>query len=214
MSQLVAYYDESPLEMKGKVEIEQSPISTAARIRTIEGAVRTALVYVVAHRQDAPLLVPFGDYDDWSLRDRYNEAIRIMNSLGASSIVCETFREVSTRHGFRARFGGHRGEFTQERVKNSGFDFRHVGAGSKPRDPRPLTWPDVPGFSAAVNSVLENGSTEVEINIKSSRTHAIGGALGVQLKSLGFDLGGMSQESGTTRLHIRANFPRAGKGWK
>ena len=27
---------------------------------------------------------------------------------------------------------------------------RHVGAGSEPRDPRPLRWADEPGFSAAV----------------------------------------------------------------
>lgn len=214
MSQLVAYYDENPLEVKGKVEINQSPISAAAGLTSVEGVVRTALVYVVKHRQGGSFLVPFGEYDEWSLRDRYNEAIRIMNTLGASSIIIETFREVSASRGLRAKVGGKSSNLSQERMENSGFDFRHEGAGSAPRDPRPLSWPDEPGFSAAVSSVLENGSTEVEINIKSNRTHSIDGALGAQLKGIGFDLGGMSQQSGATSLHIRSNFPQGRKGWK
>jgi hypothetical protein len=214
LSQLVAYYDENPVAVKGTVEIHQSPISSAAGSRSVEGATRTSLVYVCVPSEVGPFLVPFGEYDDWSLRDRYNEAIRIMNTLGASAIACETFREVTVRRGFRAKVLRGGGELTQQRIENSGFDFRHDGAGSAPRDPRPLRWPDEPGFSAAVTSVLENGSTELDINIRSNRTHAIDGTLGVQLKKLGFDLGGMTEHSGATSLHIRATFPQGRKGWK
>lgn len=161
-----------------------------------------------------PFLVPFGEYDDWSLRDRYNEAIRIMNTLGASAITCETYGEVTVRRGVRAKILGRGGDLTQQRIENSGFDFRHNGAGSAPRDPRPLRWAHEPGFSAAVSSVLENGATEVTINIRSNRTHAIDGTLGVELKKLGFELGGMTQQSGTTSLHIHASFPQGRKGWR
>jgi hypothetical protein len=65
-----------------------------------------------------------------------------------------------------------------------------------------------------VSSVLENGATEVTINIRSNRTHAIDGTLGVELKKLGFELGGMTQQSGTTSLHIHASFPQGRKGWR
>ncbi len=96
---------------------------------------------------------------------------------------------------------------TQQRLESSGFDFRHNGAGSEPRDPRPLRWPHEPGFSAAVTSVLDNGSFEVDINIRSNRTHAIDGTLGVQLKDFGFDLGGGTQQSGQSScaamVHLR-----------
>ena len=214
MSQLVAYYDETPVEVKGKVEIHQSPISSASGLRSVEGAIRTALVYVQVPSEAGPFLVPFGEYDDWSLRDRYNEAIRIMNTLGASTITCETFGEVTVRRGVRAKFLGRGGELTQQRIENSGFDFHHDGAGSAPRDPRPLRWPNEPGFSAAVTSVLDNGATDVVINLRSNHTHAIDGALGVQLKRLGFDLGGLTQHSAATSLHIRASFPQGRKGWK
>lgn len=214
MSQLVAYYEEAPVEAKGKVEIHQSPISSASGLRSSEGAVRTSLVYVTVPSEAGPFLVPFGAYDDWSLRDRYNEAIRIMNTLGASSITCETFGEVSVRRGVRFKILGRSGEASQRRLENSGFDFRHNGAGGTPRDPRPLRWPDEPGFSAAVASVLENGSVEVDINIRSNRTHAIDGTLGVQLKKLGFDLGGQSERTAAASLHIHASFPQGRRGWK
>jgi hypothetical protein len=59
-------------------------MSSAAGSRSAEGLIRTSLVYVRVPSEAGPFLVPFGAYDDWSLRDRYNEAIRIMNTLGAS----------------------------------------------------------------------------------------------------------------------------------
>lgn len=214
MSQLVAYYAENPVEVNRKVELLQAPISSASESRSVEGAIRPGLVYVRVSSEAGPFLVPFGEYDDWSLRDRYIEAIRIMNTLGASAITCETFGEVAVRRRIRARIFGRGGQVTQRRIEHSGFDFRHNGAGSAARDPRPLRWPDEPGFSAAVTSVLENGATEVVINIRSNRTRAIDGALGVQLKGLGFDLGGQTERSAATSLHIRASFPQVRRGWR
>lgn len=213
MSSLVAYYDEEPVELKNRVELHQVPMSSAAGARSLEGVIRTSLVYVHVPSEAGPFLVPFGAFDEWSLRDRYNEAIRIMNTLGAATITCETFREVSTRRGARARILGNGGKLAQQRDENSGYDFRHNGAGGAPRDPRPLRWPDEPGFAAAVSSVLENGATEVNINIRSNRTHSTEGTLGVQLTSFGFDLGGGTQQSGATSLHIHASFPQRGR-WR
>ncbi len=214
MSELVAYYAGEPVRLKGQVELQQVPIASASIARSSEGAIRPTLVYVAVHRNDGPLLVPFGTYDDWSLRDRYNEAIRIMNTLGAAVITCETFAEVVVRRGIRARLGGKGAELTQQRRAVSGFDFQHSGQGSHPHDPRPLSWPDEPGFAAAVSSVLENKATVVDINIRSNRTHAVDGELGVRLKDLGFDLGGGFEHSEATSLHIRAEFPQARKPWK
>ena len=213
MSELVAYYDENPLEVKGQVEIHQSPMPADAGSHSQEGVIRAALVYVRVPSA-AGLLIPFGRYDDWSLRDRYNEALRIMNTLGAAEITCEALGEVTRRRGLRAKIRGKGAEATQQRIENSGFDYRHSGAGSAARDPRPLRWADEPGFSAAVSSVLENGASQVEINIRGNRTHAVDGTLGIQLKQLGFDLGGTTEHSATTRLHIVASFPQARKGWR
>ena len=50
-----------------------------------------------------------------------------MNTLGASAITCETYGEVAVKRGVRARLLGKGGELTQQRIENSGFDFRHNG---------------------------------------------------------------------------------------
>lgn len=213
MSQLVAYYDESPKRITKNIEVQQFPIAQAVGLRSVDGPARAGLVYVIVPAETAPFLVPFGDYDGWALRDKYNEAIRIMNTLGAAEIVCETFGETTAKKGVRARLPTRSAEVAERRLENSGFDFRHVGTGSEPRDPRPLRWPDEPGFTAAVSSVLDNGASEVVINIRSSKNYAIDGSLGLQLKGIGFDLGGMAETTGATSLHIRATFPQQRKSW-
>ena len=213
MSHLVAYFDESPRKTSRSLEVQQLPISQAHGLRSVDGPARPDLVYVVVYAEIGPFLVPFGEYDDWALRDKYNEAIRIMNTLGAAEIVCETFGETVVKRGVRARFKAANGEFSAKRIENSGFDFRHTGTGGEARDPRPLRWPDEPGFAAAVSSVLDNGATEVVINIRSNKNFAVDGSLGVQLKNIGFDLGGVASTKGEVTLHIKATFPRPQKGW-
>lgn len=98
-----------------------------------------------------------------------------MNTLDASATTCDTLGEVAAKRSLSAKVLGKSGELAQRRNENSGFDFRHSGAGKAPRDPRPLRWPNEPGCAAAVTSVLDNGATEVVINIRSNRTHAIDG---------------------------------------
>lgn len=216
MSQLVAFYDEKPAELKKPVEVHQRPLRDGEQIRSVDGVVREGMVYVQVPSETGPVLVPFGEYDEWSLRDRYNEAIRIMNTLGASSISCQTFREVTKRRRLSLKVNAKGPAVEQERVENSGFDFHHSGTGSIARDPRPLRWADEPGFSAAVSSVLDNQATKVEINIRSQRKYSVDGSLGVTLKKLGFDLGGSATSSGATTLHISAEFPsrQPQRGWR
>lgn len=216
MGQLVAYYDAEPVELKKPVELHQRPLPEAGQARAVDGEVRQRMVYVQVSSETGPVLVPFGEYDEWSLRDRYNEAIRIMNTLGASTISCQTFREVTKRRRLGLKIKNKGPAVEQQRVENSGFDFHHSGTGSMARDPRPLRWGEEPGFAAAVSSVLENQATKVEINIRSHRKYSVDGSLGVRLKKLGFDLGGGTDSSGATTLHISAEFPSKQplRGWR
>lgn len=215
MTQLVAYYEDERVELKNKVELAQYSMASTGALKSSEGAIQPKVVYVrVPSAVTGSLLVPFGAYDEWSLRDRYNEAIRIMNTLGASTIVCESYREVKRRSGLRLLPGGRGGEITFLRMDNSGFDFRHTGTGSVPRDPSPLRWPEEPGFAASVVSVLDNKATEVTINIRNGSRFSLEGTLAGQLRKLGFDLGGSHESSGIASLHITAQFPaRPKKGW-
>ena len=142
LAQIVAHYEDQPIELKGKVELAQHPLAAARHLRSIDGPVQPNVVYVVVQNPAAPpLLVPFGAYDEWSLRDRYNEAIRIMNTLGASTIECESFRQATRRTWLRLKIASKGPESDLRRVENNAFDFRHVGTGSAPRNPRPSAGP-------------------------------------------------------------------------
>jgi hypothetical protein len=109
LSRLVAYYENEPVRTKGAVEVEQLPVAEAATLVAADGDVRANVVYVVVPNSvGRPLHVPFATYDEWFLRDRYAEALRIVNTLGASSIRCEASRDThrganltATREGLR-----------------------------------------------------------------------------------------------------------------
>lgn len=219
MSQFVAYYDEEPIELKAQVELHQLPIRSASGARSVEEAIRPSVVYVQVPSEAGPFLVPFGEYDKWSLRDRYSEAIRIVNTLGASSTTCETYREVSARRGIRAKVLSRGGHVSRQRVEISGFDF--LISTMTAREALLVTRGRcggltslAPGFAAAVSSVLDNSASEVAVNVKSNRSHSVDGDLGLTLSKVGFELSAGTQQSGATRLHIRASFPKAKRLWR
>lgn len=62
-----------PAELKVQVELRQQPIAAIAMARSVEGVVRSELAYVSVPVEAGPFLVPFGGYDEWSPRDRYNQ---------------------------------------------------------------------------------------------------------------------------------------------
>lgn len=213
-STLVSYYDDEPVDLKGKVEIQQAPMPQGVDVRLSDGALRPGLVYVlVPSPVGPPLHVPFASYDEWSLRDRYNEALRIVNTLGASHVDCQSFREAKKGSRLKIgvkKFGASAGS---QKVHNSGFDYSHMGTGSPARDPRPLQWPHEPGFAAAVEGVLDNKATQVTINISSSQTYSANGSTGKALRKLGFELGVSAERSEVSNLHITAQFPASKKSW-
>jgi hypothetical protein len=214
VSRLVAYYEEEPVRTKGGVEVEQIPYVPSAPVRASDGDIRPNVVYVVVPNQMGnPLHVPFAAFDEWFLRDRYGEALRIVNTLGASSIECKTSRDSRRHSGVTAALKGVTAGLRRTRQQSSMFDYSHVGTGSQPRDPRPLKWPDEPGFGAAVSSVLDNKATSVTINISSTTRHSVNGSLGKKLAGLGFELGVSSESSDAVSLHMVAKFPERSR-WR
>jgi hypothetical protein len=70
MTQLVSYYEDKPVDLKGQVEIAQHPMALATQFPSSEGAVQPGAVYVVVPSTvTRGLLVPFGAYDEWSLQE-------------------------------------------------------------------------------------------------------------------------------------------------
>ena len=210
----MSYYEDKPVELKGQVELVQRPIEAAAGVRSVEGAVRTTVVYVEVPSETGPFLVPFADYDDWSLRDRYNEAIRIMNTLGAATIECQTFREVKSRKKLRALVKNKGPKFEQQRIENSGFDFRHSGAGSGPAGSPPPALARRARFRCGGQQRSRQRSDQRRHQHQEQPHTLRGRRAGLTLSKVGFELGGSAEHSGATSLHISAGFPQPKKLWK
>ena len=207
MTQLVSFYDDRP-NKRGEGLVLQRPVAESASddILNADRAI-AGVVYVLAPHVTRPLLVPFGQYDLWSLTERFNETLRVMNILGAKSIECTTFGRASNRRTLMGRLPFAKGSDTKTRLEQSGFDYAHRGQGAIPMDPRPLRWPDIPGLDAAIEGVLKNQSTRTTISIDSSTEFKRDSRLAGRLKSAGFSLGATSESNNVTVLKVEALFP-------
>lgn len=206
MAQLVAYYEEKPVK-KGQGVVIQQPLEEASGSILNADRVEPGVVYVVAPHVSSRLLVPFGQYDSWSLTERFNETLRVMNVLGAKSIECKTYGRASRTRRFAIALPIGKGTDRRTQLEQSGFDYAHQGQGALPMDPRPLRWPDIPGLEAAVEGVLKNQSTRTTISIDSSTDYKRDSKLAGRLRGAGFSLGATSETNNVTVLKVEALFP-------
>jgi hypothetical protein len=211
MTQLVSFYDQEPLRNDRVPELTQVPLPETAQWEFPYGAAVTHVVYVRPPIEKR-LLVPFAAYDDWLLRDRYNEALRIVNALGASEVLCGSSRSESRKLRGIAQYKEVGPSFESIASRLTDVQYHHIGRGSEPRDPAPLRWPDEPGFDAARLAVLQNGASEISLAITSRSDFDVKGDLGERLKKLGLALGAGREKSESTTLHLAAKFPTR-DGW-
>jgi len=170
------------------------------------GQFRERLAYV-RHPNNPTYLVPYSEFNEFVLLDKYNEALRVLTSLGASWVRCTSFRSTSRERGARiaigrAKFGG-----GAERRGKSQYDYEHSGVGRAPVDPRPLRWPGEPGMESAIDAVLRNGVDYVRITVNREQTALRDGEVPVRIKKLGVDLGVYSSSARVDTLEFEARFP-------
>lgn len=209
MSQLVSFYETAPVTDKRGLltDVIQRPMQVRSGYDVIEGEVVPRVVYVQAPIEGRPLLVPFGQYDAWSLRQRFEEALRVMNTLGACEIECATYSARRNAVAARVGVGPMAGWGKVTRTQSTDFDYSFSGTGAAPRDPGPIRWSNIPGLDAAKQSVLLNGGRRVEITIESESEFAADSDLARRLKSSGLVLGLEGRTQAKTLLRIKAEFP-------
>lgn len=210
VNQLVVHHEDMPLDLAGVVDLTQAHLSHAREAHSPHGPVRPGVVYVVAPRTPRPWLIPFASFDEWSLRDRFNEAVRVLTSLGAASVTSRAYGTPPDRTGLLAKAPGRR-PLPAPLLTTSGFEFAHTGKRRRPKDPRPLGWPDEPGFAAAVENVLAGATGRIELTLPRHDTHSPDSELGVDLRSLGFELGPVAPPSQVSRVVVTASFPSTAK---
>lgn len=210
MNQLVVHHEDLPLDLAGVVDLNQVHLSHALGAHAPLGPVRPGVVHVVAPRSPQPVLVPFASFDAWSLRDRFNETVRALTVLGAASLTSRAYGTAPERTGLLARTAGRR-PLTAPLLTSSGFEFAHSGRRRRPQDPRPLVWPEEPGLAAAVENVLAGATGTIEVTLVRHFDHSPDSELGIDLRSLGFELGPVSPSSEVARVVVTATFPSAAR---
>ena len=65
------------------------PLQQSSQYDFAVGTAASKLVYV-SHPLDQKKLIPFALYDEFILQDRFNEAVRIVTSLGACEVISQS----------------------------------------------------------------------------------------------------------------------------
>lgn len=207
-NRFVALFEKPPKSTADTAGVDLSPISAAQGFQ-LQGPAAVKLVYVT-HPRNEDRLVPFAEYDEELARDKLNEALRIVNMLGASHVIARAERSSHASFKARAKAGPLRGG-SAERKKSGESEFAYEGhrVGSPPRDPSHLLYPDEPGFHSAVYGALINGARSVRIEIRGLSVFTVSGDLGVSLKKVGFQLGATSETRQFNFFVIEAEFGSA-----
>lgn len=203
VQRFVAFFDR-PGSTRDSCGVELLPLSEAS-LYAVNGPVVVDTVYVNLPSCDTRL-VAFADYDEQVQQDKLNEALRIVNTLGASYVVAQAVRGSSRSVRASARTPGGHASAGRRYEDRSDVKFEQRGTGGRPADPRPLLYPDEPGFEAACLNVLNNGGSYVKIEIQRQSQFSVHGDLAVSLKRAGFKLGASSEKSRSTELVIEAHF--------
>lgn len=208
---------------------EKDPAQRAARgvslvpvERASEFDVETPItnhVYVPSEA-DPRRLYLFARYEDEVIADVFREGLRIVTMLGASRVHSFVWKDSGTESKGGGRIGFGRGSALPQvsaetnLSKSEGWDAMYdmEGAGGPPTDPRPLKFPNFPGFDAACDAVLRNGAKRIHLTIEQRTRLALDGEIAATLKAAGFKLGASSSSSRNTAYVIRAEFPEGHGG--
>lgn len=198
---------EARLEKDPAVDLE--PVEARGLYTFHRGHFQTRLAYV-RHPHYATYLVPYNEFNEFVLVDKYNEVLRVMIALGARSVDCTSYRARSRGRTLRALVRGNGLRGGREARSSSTFDYHHEGTGSPARDPRPLRWPGEPGIESAIDAVLQNHATIVRITISREAQLSTNGDIAGSLKKMGVDLGLSMGNSQVDTLEFEALFPPDG----
>ncbi|WP_269305845.1 hypothetical protein [Aeromicrobium sp. HA] len=207
--QLMSFYHEEPIKAK-ESSVLQLPFDRAREF-TFGNEPTIAKVVYVSHPRIATRVVPYGQYDSLVMTDKFNEALRIVQTLGAHKVVTRSFRGNLSRLSIKGKLP--QGSAASEISKSTSDEiaFEQVGTGGPPVDPGESVYPDEAGFEAARRAVLLNGARHVAINIESQSAFRVDSDVATALKKFGFTLGANGEKAQVRLLRLDAYFPEKGK---
>lgn len=205
--EMIVFYTEKPLRIRRDPGLAQRPMTDAEKF-SFEGGTAAARTVYVPHPTANTRLVPFAQYDDLLMKAKFEEALRIVQTLGAAKVRSTTVRRRSTRLSLqvspRRRMSG---SLQGRRSAQSEIAFEQDGAGGDPVDPAPLLFPHEPGFEPARRAVLFGGAKHVTINIENKAGLSVQGDIASRLRRAGLNLGAAADREHVQLYRLEAFFP-------
>jgi hypothetical protein len=206
----VVFGDENLEDKTRQAGAELLPLSGAREFEIPGGPAVTRTVYIT-HPANPRVLVPFAEYDDKLAQDKSNEALRIFNVLGASHVIAKAFRGSTRWASTSAKSTPATGKAVAKSKSNYDVAYEQVGTGGRPSDPRPLTYPQEPGFEAACEAVLRNGATRMRIEISRESQFSLNGNVGKRFAKFGLELGASVGSEHVSNFVVEATFGQQAK---
>lgn len=207
--QLIAFYENEPVKARD-ASVVQLPFADAGSYSFGNEPTTVRTVYV-HHPRIEQRLVPYGQYDSLLMTDKFNEALRIVQTLGAHTVITSSYRGDLSRLSVKGQTPGRSGSAGVDRANREEVAFEQIGTGGPARDPGPTVYPDAAGFEAARRAVLLNGARHVEISIESQSAFRVDSDIAVGLKKAGFSLGIAGEKAQVRLLKLEAYFPQPGR---
>lgn len=214
--QLLAFYEDEPIKTKN-VSVVQQPFDRAEEY-TFGNEPTIAKVVYVKHPRIPKRLVPCGQYDRLAMTDKFNEALRIVQTLGAFRVITRSFRGDVSKASLWGMLPASVTTLgpSVELGKSEGDEitFEQLGTGGDPVDPGESAYPDEAGFEAARRAVMLNGARHVTISIESQSAFRVDSDIAVRLERVGFSLGANAERAQVRMLKLEAYFPEKGKRYE
>lgn len=204
--EMVVFYKDEPLKIKQDPGVAQIPL-VDAQLYTFESGTPAVRTVYVPHPTVEKRLVQFAQYDDLLMKAKFEEALRIIQTLGAAKVHSTTVRRRTTRVGLRVGPKGIVGALQGRGSASSEIAFEQDGTGGPPSDPAPLRFPQEPGFEPARRAVLFGGAGHVTISIENKAGLSLQGDIAGRLKKAGLDLGVAADREHVQLYRLEAFFP-------
>lgn len=201
----VVFGDESLEDKTRQSGAELLPLSDARGFDIPGGPAVTRTVYIT-HPANPRVLVPFAEYDDKLAQDKLNEALRIFNALRASHAIAKAYRGSTRWASATGKSTAAGGKGVAKSKSNYDVAYEQVGTGGRPSDPRPLTYPQEPGFEAACEAVLRNGARRMRIEISRESQFSLNGSIGKRFAKFGLELGATIGSEQVSNFVVEATF--------
>jgi len=201
-------------DQRGKVQIVSR--SEAKELTFLPGHPREKVLYI-GHPLIANVYYPTAHFHRLTFLHKFDEAVRLLMSLGATDIHVEHnegwSKELDASLGISASALVQGGKvdskigYSRKSDSHALFKATYRKGSEKPSLPRDMVWyPSEPTWQLVADGRMKHGLETFSLVVKYNDDFGINASLGAKAVKLGFDLGGSFESHQCTKWHIVGAF--------